>query len=76
MRKLLLVLGLLSFAAVAAIRATGVNAGAAEQLLAVWSYLAVVCGLGLDRWLAGSARFAIAEMRAGGTVTPGGRADA
>ena len=76
MRRLLLVLGLLSFAAVAAIRATGATAGAAEQLLAVWSYLAIVRGLGLDRWLVGTARLAIAEMRAGATAASAGRADA
>ena len=64
MRKLLLVLGVLSLIAAAAIRATGAADGAVMQLLAVWSYLAIVRGLGLDHWLVGSARLALAEMRA------------
>lgn len=76
MRKVLLVLGVLSFTAAAAIHATGAADGAAMQLLAVWSYLAIVRGLGLDRWLVGSARLAVAEMRAEANAAPAGRADA
>jgi len=72
-RKLLLVLGILSFAAAATIRATDATGGAALQLLAVWSYLALVRGLGLDRWLVNSVRLAFAEMRPEAAT---GRADA
>ena len=74
MRKLLLVLGLLAVATAVALRVTQQADGPHVQLLALWSYLAVVRGLGLDRWLVGSMRLALAEMRERATVP--GRVDA
>lgn len=73
-RKLLLVLGLLAVATTVALRVTQQADGPNVQLLALWSYLAIVRGLGLDRWLVNSLRLARAEMR--GRATAPGRVDA
>ena len=64
MRALLLILGVLAFAVAAGLRASDGGASPPRDLLLVWSYLAMVRGLSLDRWLWHSLRLGVAELRA------------